>query len=137
MARFGTPHEGVDNILVNAYSGLQVILYTNAADSLDRDTVIANLTQPGTLDGAGEANGYGPISLTGVWTGNGSVITYDHGTPDDVEYTNTGTQGSWDTAVGAAVTDGTYILHFADFGTAIPLPLGATLRIDVSSIVSP
>ena len=135
MARSGTPTEGVNNILLNAYTSLFLILYTNTADSLDSDTVFADINQPSTVDGAAEANGYGSVSLTGTWSSSGRIISYDHGTPDSVVYTNSGTQDSWDTVVGSAVTDGTYILHFKDFSTALALPLGATLNVDISSLV--
>jgi hypothetical protein len=137
MATNGTPHEGTDNILINAYTGLEIILYTNAFNSLDRDTVLADLTQPSALDDASLDNGYAAITLAGVWSSSNSVITYDDGTPDNVLFTNTGTLGSWDTARGSAITDGTYIFHFADFDSEVALPLGATLEIDVSSVVNP
>ena len=135
MARFGTPAEGVDNILINAYTGLYLVLYTNTANSLDSDTVFADLTQPSAVDGAAEANGYGAVSLTGTWSSTSRVISYDHGTPNSVVYTNSGTQDSWDLVVGSAITDLTYILHFKDFSTALALPLGATLNVDISSLV--
>ena len=133
MATNGTPHEGTDNILIDAYTGLQIILYTNAFGSLSRDTVLADLAQPSALDDASLDNGYGFISLTGVWSSTLSVITY----PDNVLFTNSGTLGSWDTARGSAITDGTFVLHFADFDTQVALPLGASLEIDISSVVNP
>lgn len=135
MATFGTPHEGVDNILINAYTGLQLILYINAFDSLDRDTVLADLVQPSNVDSDTNPNGYGPITLSGVWSSTGSVITYDHGTPDNPIFQNTGQSENWDICRGAAITDGTYIFHFKDFGAERDLEVGQQLEIDVSSMV--
>ncbi len=136
MATSGTPHEGVDNILIAAYTGLTMLLYTNTANTLDRDTVLADITEPSALDDGGNDNGYAQITLSGVWASNLSSITYDHGTPDNPIFTNTGVEGNWDPAVGTIIHDGTYILHFKDFGSAIALTLGATLEIDVSSAVT-
>jgi hypothetical protein len=50
MATNGTPYEGVDNILLNAYTGLEIILYTNSGNSLDRTTVYADLVEPSNVD---------------------------------------------------------------------------------------
>lgn len=136
MATSGTPHEGVDNILVAAYTGLVLVLYTNVGDELDRDTVFADLVEPANEDDVGADNGYAAISLSGTWSSTGSLITYDHGTPDNPKFQNTGTSGVWDAATGSAITDGTYVFHFKDFGTPIVVTLGATLEIDISSAVS-
>ena len=137
MATNGSPHEGVAQILINAYTGLQLILYTNTADSLDRDTVLADLVEPSALDDLSNPNGYAAISLTGTWSGNsGSIISYDHGTPDNPRFTNSGTSGVWDTVTGSAITDGSYVLHFKDFATARALALTAVLDIDISSLVN-
>ena len=136
MATSGTPHEGVDNIIIDAYTGLQLILYTNAGNSLDRDSVLADLVEPANVDITVAPNGYAAILLTGTWSSVNSVITYDHGTPDNPKFTNTGTTGSWDSCTGSAITDGTHILHFKDFGTPIALTLGGSLEIDVSSVLT-
>lgn len=136
MATSGTPHEGVDNLLISAYTGLILLLYTNTGNSLDRDTVLADITEPSALDDGGNDNGYAQITLSGTWSSTGSSITYDHGTPDNPVFTNTGVDGNWDPAIGSVITDGTYILHFKDFGTPVALTLGATLEIDISSAVT-
>ena len=136
MATSGTPHEGTDNIILDAYTGLQMILYTNTGNSLDRDTVLADLTEPSALDDSAGANGYGAVTLSGVWSSASSIIAYDHGTPNEVVYTNTGSLGNWDTVVGSAITDGTYILHFMDLDTPVSLAIAASIKIDVSSVVS-
>lgn len=136
MATNGTPHEGVDNVLINAYTGLQLVLYTNTADSLDRDTVLADLVEPAAVDSNAEANGYAAISLTGTWSSSSSVITYDHGGGTNPSFQNTGVSEDWDTANGCAVTDGTYVLHFKDFSLSRALQVGEILEIDISSLVS-
>lgn len=131
MATSGTPHEGKDNVVVPAvYTGLQLVLYTNTADSLDEDTVLADLTQP-----TGET-GYGAITLSGVWSSTDGVVTYDHGTPDDPAFENTGGSNWSVQPTGAAITDGTYILHFKDFADgAQTVQPGQKVIIDLSSLV--
>jgi len=136
MATSGLPHEGTDNIILDAYTGLQMLLYTNSGDSLTRATVLADLTEPSALDDIGGDNGYAAITLSGVWSSSNSVISYDHGSPDAVVFTNTGGQGSWDAATGSAITDGTYILHFQDFPNPIIVVKDGSLNIDVSVISS-
>lgn len=136
MATFGTPKEGVDNILINAYSGLQLILYTDGFDTFDRDSVLADFTQPSAVDSESDPNGYAAISLTGTWLSSGAVITYDHGGGSNPAFTNTGNSESWDIVYGAAITDGTYVLHFKDFGTSYAIDVGESLEIDISSLVS-
>ena len=131
MASFGTPHEGVAYLIAPQYSasGLKLVLYTNTGNSLDRDTVLADLTAP---DNAAE--GYAEIDLDQTWSVDTSEISYVHTAGTNPTFTNTGTGASWDTCTGSAITDGTYILHFKDFGTPITLTVGATLAIDISSI---
>ena len=136
MSTNGTPFEGVDNILLNAYTGLQLILYTNAANSLDRDTVFADLTQPSALDDEAAPNGYAAITLSGTWSSTNAVISYDHGTPDNPRFTNDGPTYDWNEVFGSVITDGTYVLHFKDFSSSRTLAPGATLDIDISSLVS-
>lgn len=141
MATSGTSHEGVDNILISAYTGLDLRLYTHTltvddeiiVPSLDRDSVFADLTEPSNLDDFGFNNGYAAISLTGTWSSSESVITYDH--PGDPTFTNSGEQGNW-VVYGSAITDGAFILAFKDFSEPIAVLLGASLVLDVSSVVS-
>ena len=136
MARSGTPHEGVDQLIINAYTGLKLILYTNVADSLNRDTVFADITQPSAVDSETDPNGYGIITLSGSWSASNSIIAYDHGTPDNPRFTNDSPIDAWDEVFGSVITDGTYILHFKDFATSRALAAGAVLDIDISSLVN-
>lgn len=138
MADFGTPHEGVDNILLNAYTSggtvdgdLTLVLYTNTSNSLTRSSVYADLTQP---DNAAE--GYAVITLDGTWSANNSEISYVHSTPTNPIFTNNGGGDDWDAATGSAICDGAFVLHFKDFGNSITVTNGGTLEIDVSSITA-
>lgn len=131
MATNGTPFEGRDNIIVPAaYVGLDLRLYTNTPNSLTASTVLANLTHP-------TGTGYATYTLSGVWTSTNGVITYDDGTPDDPQFENTGGM-DWSAPVtGAAITDGTYLMHFKDFGLgAITMTPGKVLRIDISTLLT-
>ena len=110
MAIIGTPKEGRDKIIsdrVYTSGTLDLRCYTNTANSLDADTVFADLVEP-------TGTGYGAITLNGVFSETDGVVTYDHGTPDDPEFENTESPGgsNWSAAVtGIAMTDGTYVLH--------------------------
>ena len=131
MASFGTPYEGRDDIIGPAvYTGLDLRLYTNTKNSLGDTTVLADLTYP-------SGTGYATYTLSGVWSFNNGVVTYDDGSPDNPQFTNTG-GGDWTGAVtGAAITDGTYILHFKDFvSDPITVTPSQTIEVDISSLVS-
>ena len=130
MATKGTPHEGRDNIIApRVYTGLSLGLYTNTADSLDDDTTLADLTQP-------TGTGYALVSLTGSWASADGVVTYDHGTPDEVVFENTHASNNWSApVVGAFITDGTYLLHFHDAPEApVTMTPGKKFVVDVQNI---
>lgn len=127
----GTSYEGIDNVIVPAvYTGLDLRLYTNAPDSLAKTTVLADLTYP-------SGTGYATITLSGTWSSTNGVVTYDHGTPDNPVFTNSGGSDWTGTVVGAAITDGTYLLHWKDF-TSGPLTVvpARDVEIDISSLVA-
>ena len=136
MATSGTPKEGRDNIIsdrVYTTATLDLRLYVNTADSLDADTVFADLVEP-------TGTGYAAISLTGVFSEADGVVTYDHGTPDDPVFENTNAAGgaNWSQAItGVAMTDGTYVLHFQDLVTPVTMAPGKKLKIDISSLIAP
>ena len=136
MATFGTLKEGVDNILINAYTGLELILYTDGFNQFDRDSVLADFTEPSDLDSDELANGYGSITLSGTWASTGGVITYDHGGGSNPTFTNSGATEAWQAVYGAAISDGTYVLHFKDFGTSYTVDVGESLEVDISTLVS-
>ena len=129
MATFGTPKEGKDNIIgPGVYtSSLKMGLYTNTADSLDSDTVLADITEP-------SGTGYARVTLNGTWAFNDGVVTY---TPD-VQFENTDASAAWTGDVtGAFITDDTYVLHFRDrSGGALTIEAGDILKIDISTLVS-
>lgn len=129
MAIKGTPYEGRDNIIVpRVYTGLELRLYTNTANSLDASTVLADLTYP-------SGTGYAPLSLAGVYSSTNGVVTYDDGTPDDPRFT-AGSNWTGGDVVGVVMTDGTYILHFKDL-TAGPVTMltSDVLIIDISTLI--
>lgn len=134
MATKGTPNEGRDNIIApRVYDGtLSLGLYTNTADSLDEDSVLADLTQP-------TGTGYALVPLAGVFQSADGVVTYDHGTPDDVIFENTHATNNWSApVVGAFVTDGTYLLHFQDAPEApITMTPGKKFLVDISNLIAP
>lgn len=136
MATKGTPDEGQDNVLgarIYTTGTLQFRLYTNLADSLDESTVFADLTEP-------TGTGYGPIVLSGVYSFNNGVVTYDHGTPDDPVFENTESEGgsNWSNPItGVFMTDGTYVLHFQDLVTSVTMTPGKKLQVDLSSLIAP
>ena len=129
MAVKGTPYEGRDSIIAPAvYTGLELRLYTNTANSLDADTVLGDLTYP-------SGSGYATLALSGTFSSANGVVTYDDGTPDDPRFTaaDNWTGGN---VVGSALCDGTYILHFQDL-TAGPVTMttGKVLVIDISTLI--
>jgi len=130
MATAGTPYEGRDNTILDAvYTGLDLRLYTNTADSLSATTVLANLTYP-------SGSGYATISLSGVWSSTNGVITYDHGTPDNPLWT-AGDDWSPGVVTGVAITDSTYLLHFKDLTLgAVTMTTGKVLEVDISTLIA-
>jgi hypothetical protein len=108
-------------------------LYVNTANSLDADTVFADLVEP-------TGTGYAPITLSGVFSETDGVVTYDHGTPDDASFENTNAEGgdNWSQAItGVAMTDGTYVLHFQDLASPVTMTPGKKLTIDLSTLIAP
>jgi len=131
MATNGTPFEGRDNIIATAvYTGLDLRLYTNTANSLTVSTILANLTFP-------SGTGYATFTLSGTWSSTNGVVTYDDGTPDNPEFENTGVSNWTGDPTGAVITDGTFILHFKDFalGTIVMTP-GKVIEVDISTLTS-
>jgi len=133
VSSFGTPFEGRDNIVASAVyvsGNLDLRLYTNTKNSLTDATVLADLTYP---SGAG----YAAYTLSGTWSSSNGVVNYDDGSPSNPQFTNSGA-GDWTGAVtGAAITDGTYVLHFKDFSAdPITLEAGQTIEVDISNLVS-
>lgn len=137
MALSGTPHQGRDNIIApRVYVNCQLILYTNESDSLDDNTVLADLNQP-------TGTGYAPIELNGTWSSVEGVVTYDHGTPDDPAFLNTG-ESNWSLPVtGAAIISGSDLLHFKDSVDGAGAPVSVTMSpgmkfvVDLSNLVAP
>jgi hypothetical protein len=135
VATKGTPNQGRDQIIApRVYTGLTLILYTNTADSLTDSTLYSNLTQP-------TGTGYAAVSLSGVWSSADGIVSYDHGTPDDVIFENTHASANWSApVVGAAIIGGAgpYLLHFMDAPEApITMTPGQKFRVDLSTLVAP
>ncbi len=136
MASSGTPKEGRDFIIsdrVYTTGTLDLRLYVNIADSLDADTVFADLTEP-------TGTGYAAITLNGVFSESDGVVTYDHGTPDDPVFENTESEGgaNWSQDItGVVMTDGTYVLHFQDLTSSVTMSPGKKLQVDISSLIAP
>ena len=132
MSVFGTPFEGRDAIaaLVYVSGNLDLRLYTNTKNSLTDNTVLADLTYP-------SGTGYAAYTLSGTWSSSNGVVTYSDGSPAYVTFTNSGA-GDWTGDVtGAAITDGTYVLHFKDFvSDPITVAAGQSIRVDVSNLIS-
>ena len=130
MATSGTVFEGRDNIIVPAvYTGLDLRLYTNTGDSLTASSTLASLTYP-------SGTGYATITLSGVWSSTNGVITYDHGTPDNPSWT-AGSDWTGGDVTGAAITDGTYLLHFKDLSLgATTMTTGTVLEVDLSTFIA-
>ena len=132
MADSGTAHEGVDNVLINAYTGLKLILYTNGFQAFDRDSVLADFTEPDSVDSESDPNGYAPVLLNGTWSSLQSVITH----VPDVTFTNTGNSEAWNIVYGAAMVTATHVLHWKDFANEYALDVGQSLVVDLSSMVT-
>ena len=130
MSKAGTPFEGRDNIILLAYISLELRLYTNTADSLTASTVLSDLTFP-------TGTGYATLSLTGVWSSSNGVITYDHGTPDNPQFENTGASNWTGVVTGAAITNSSFVLHFKDLSLgSVTMTPGKILEIDISTLAS-
>lgn len=131
MAIKGTPFQGRDAVIMpRVYTGLTLVLYTNAANSLDDASTGATLVAP-------VGTGYAPIALNGVWSSSLGVVTYDHGTPDDPVFQNTGGV-NWSAQVtGAAILAGASLLHFMDDPNGpVTLAAGKKYLVDLSSLVA-
>ena len=131
MATVGTPNGGLDEIALRTYvngADLTLVAYQNTADSLDADTVAADLTQPAT------ANGYAPILLDGTWASTNGVVTYTHSTPTHPKWSATGSWGG--DVTGAAIIYGTEVMHFKDLTTAFTAASGKSLTIDLTTLVA-
>jgi hypothetical protein len=129
MATNGSAYEGLDNIVAAAvYTGLDLRLYTNTADSLTKSTVLADLTYT-------SGTGYATLSLSGTWSASDGVVTYSH--PGNPSFTNT-SGGNWTgNVVGAAITDGTYLLHWKDFASgAFTVVDTQTVAVDISTLAA-
>ena len=127
MSTNGTPFEGRDNIIATrVYTGLEMRLYTNTSNSLTDASVLADLTYP-------SGTGYAHQSIADSWSSSNGVVTH----PTNVQFENTGGTNWTGDVTGAALTDGTYILHFKDLtlGTVTMTP-GDILEIDLSSFIS-
>lgn len=135
----GTPNEGREEygrrifVLGPAYS---LVLYTNAAMSLDEDTATyADLVQPT------QANGYAPILMTGTWVVTGGICNYTH--PSDPA-TNDGfgnpcwyPSGTWSAAVnGAALVYAGKLQAFMDLPAAFIAAAGKKLGVTISNLVA-
>ena len=129
MSTSGTPFEGRDSIVAPAvYTGLDLRAYVNTANSLTTATVFADLTEP-------TGSGYAPISLAGVFSSSNGVVTYDDGTPDSPRWT-AGDNWAGGDITGAAITDGTYVLHFKDLSEGpVTMTTGKVLVVDISTII--
>jgi hypothetical protein len=89
---------------------------------------LADLTYP-------VGTGYATYTLSGSFSSTNGVVTYDDGTPDNPVFT---AGGDWTgDVVGAAITDGTYLLHFKDFANGpYTVTTGESIEIDISSLLS-
>ena len=134
MATNGTPHQGRDQIIApRVYTGLTLILYVNLPDSLDDESVYADLVQP-------TGSGYAPVPLNGVFASADGVVTYDHGTTDYIEFQNTHASVNWwQPVTGAAIIGGAgpYLLHFHDMPAPLTMMPGQKLGVDIANLVSP
>ena len=132
MATSGAPFEGRDNYIVPAVyvsGSLDMRLYTNTSNSLSSTSVLADLTYP-------SGSGYATTTLSGNWTSNSGVVTYDDGTPDNITFT-AGDDWTGGDVTGVAITDGTYLIHFKDLSLGPKtMTTGAALEVDLSTFVS-
>jgi hypothetical protein len=131
MAGYGTPHEGKDSIIAPAVytASLSIGLYTNAQNSLDATTVLADITEP---DDAATFDGYARQTLNGSWAFSNGVVTY---TPN-IQFENTGASSWTDDVTGAFITDGVYLLHFLDRASGpLTMTAGKILEVDISTLL--
>lgn len=131
MASYGTPNEGKDNIIASAVytASLSIGLYTNTQDSLDADSVLADITEP---DDGATSDGYARQTLNGSWSFSDGIVTY---TPN-IQFENTGGSSWTNDVTGAFITDGTYLLHFLDrVGGPLTMTAGKILEIDISTLL--
>jgi hypothetical protein len=134
VASKGTPYQGRDLIIApRVYTGLSLIAYTNAQDSLSDTSVYADLVQPA-------GSGYAPIALSGSWASSNGVVTYDHGTPDDPNWENTHATNNWSLPVtGVAIIDASNrLLHFHDLSNGpVTMTPAKKLVVNLSTLVAP
>lgn len=136
MASSGTPNEGRDRISDKVYDGdLRVVPYTNTQDSLDENTVYADLTYP-------TGTGMAIYFTVGVFSETDGIVTYDNGTPDDIEWQNTNAIGgaNWSADVtGIAMYDSATltIMHFQDTTSPVTMTPQKRLRLDLSNLIAP
>ena len=92
--------------------------------------VLSDLTFP-------TGTGYATLSLSGVWSSSNGVITYDHGTPDNPQFENTGGSNWTGIVIGSCITDSNVILHFKDLALgATTFTPGTILEIDISTLAA-
>lgn len=128
MPTYGTTDEGKDNIIATAIytSSLKIGLYTNSADTLGSDSVLADIVET-------SGTGYAQQSLNGTWAFTSGVVTY---TPN-IQFTNSDASAAWSPDVtGVFISDGTYLLHFLDRPAgAKTVAAGETIEIDISTLI--
>lgn len=133
MATQGTPKGGRNEIAERSYvSGADytLVCYRNLANSLNDDSVVADLVQPTV------ANGYAPIVLNGTWSVTNGVASYVHSVnPVNPTWF---ASGAWDSAVnGVAMIYGARIMHFKDIPGGFTAAAGKKLAVAISDLVSP
>lgn len=141
--RQGTPKGGLAEVTKRVYidgPDLTLVAYTNTQDSLDADSVAADLVQPTA------SNGYAPIVLTGTWSTTDGVVTYSHPAgPSADEFGNPAwfPTGTWSAPVtGVAIIYGAAIVHFMDNrdGGGSPVTFtaaaGKKFVVDLSTVAS-
>ena len=130
MASEGTPFQGLDYAAARVYgSQLSLVAYTNAADSLDDDTVYADLVQP-TLSG-----GYAPIALDGTWSFADGTVTYLKSGANP-RWTATGSWSGNVTGVAMVDVSAGKILHFRDLSTVFVAANLKKLEVDITNLVT-
>jgi len=114
---------------------MQMILYTNAGDSLGNTSELTDIVDV-------SASGYARMTLGTGWTFTNGTFQYDNGDPDNIIWTNS-SAGAWPLdVVGAAMisstpyTGGTlFLLHFRDFSSPITLASGGSIEVDINTLV--
>ena len=132
MATSGTPFEARDNYIVPAVyvsGSLDLRLYTNTPNSLTSSSTLSDLTYP-------SGTGYATYTLSGTWSSNSGVVTYDDGASDNVTFT-AGSDWTGGDVTGVAITDGTYLIHFKDLSLGpVTMTTGEALEVDLSTFIS-